>query len=228
MNTLSKCCKSTKPCRGQVYATAPAYILMHCSNPKNDNPISNKYLLIFFKCLTSSTFVDEHNDWPLSSAWIPLLLMHLPIDLFQACELLFYWCACRGTFFKCVTSSFVDAFANQLLWSTWLPSSSELYRHSYNYSLVVLRKPKYPSFGGHTYRPTNKHSLMAFRKPKYWSFVGTHINLKVASTLLMFINTYLLGTEKTLISFCNHFKPSLSNLLASSTKNANIKACSVL
>lgn len=154
--------------------------------------------------------------------------MHLPIDLFQDCELLFYWCACRATFLKCVTSSFVDAFANQVLWSTWLPSSSELYWHSYNHSLVALRNPKYPSSRGHTYRPTNKHSLVAFRKPKYWSFVGTHINLKVVIALLMFINTYLLGTKKALISFCNHFKPSLSNLLASSTKNTNIKACSLL
>jgi hypothetical protein len=127
------------------------YILMHWSNPKNDNPISNNHLLIFFKCLTFSTFVDEHIDWPLSSAWIPLLLMHLSIDLFQACELLFYWCACQTTFLKCMTSSFVDAFVNQLLWSTWLPSSSEFYRHSYNHSLVALRKPKYPSSRGHTY-----------------------------------------------------------------------------
>ncbi len=142
-------------------------ILMHCSNPKNDNPINNNYLLIFFKCLTSSTFVNEHIDWPLSSAWILLLLMHLPIDLFQDCELLFYWCACWTTFLQCVTSSFVDAFANQLLWSAWLPSSSELYWHSYNHSLVALRKPKYPSSRGHTYRPTNKHSLVSFRKPKY-------------------------------------------------------------
>lgn len=191
---------------------------MHCSNPKNDNPISNNYLLIFFKCLTSSTFVNEHIDWPLSNAWMFLLLMHLPIDLFQDYELLFYWCACWTTFLKCVTSSFVDAFANQLLWSTWLPSSSKLYWHSYNHSLVALKKPKYPSSRGHTYRPTNKHSLVAFKKPKYWSFVGTHVKLKVAIVLLMFINTYLLGTKKTLISFCYHFNPSLSNLLASSTK----------
>ncbi len=204
------------------------YTLMHCSNSKNYNPISNNYLLIFFKCLTSSTFVNEHIDWPLSNAWILLLLMHLPIDLFQDYELLFYWCACQATFLKCVISSFVDAFANQLLWSAWLPSSSELYWHSYNCSFVALRKPKYPSFRGHTYRSTNKHSLVAFKKPKYCSFDGTHINLKVAIALLMFINTYLLGTKKTLISFCNHFKPSLSKLLASSTKNANIKACSLL
>ncbi len=185
---------------------------------KKWQPISNNYLLIFFKCLTSSTFVNEHIDWPLSNAWMFLLLMHLPIDLFQDYELLFYWCACWTTFLKCVTSSFVDAFANQLLWSTWLPSSSELYWHSYNHSLVALKKPKYPSPRGHTYRPTNKHSLVAFKKPKYWSFVGTHVNLKVAIVFLMFINTYLLGTKKTLISFCNHFNPSLSNLLASSTK----------
>jgi hypothetical protein len=83
---------------------------------------------------------------------------------------------------------------------------------------VALKKPKYPSPRGHTYRPTNKHSLVAFKKPKYWSFVGTHVNLKVAIIFLMFINTYLLGTKKALISFCNHFNPSLSNLLASSTK----------
>jgi hypothetical protein len=128
-----------------------------------------------------------------------------------------------------MTSSFVDAFANQLLWSAWVPSSSELYWHSYNHSLVALRKPKYPSSRGHTYRSTNKHFLVALKKPKYWSFVGTHITLQVAIALLMFINIYLLGTKKKHWSpFATTSSPPYQTCLLLSQKNANIKACSLL